>query len=128
MIYKYNNQYSKSIAEGCNQLNISLLQFLKYVKLGIIRTIKLEQRQGKEERIYYYEILKKLLPNDTIIPQFKILDFFVDIYFPEANLVVENNEPYHNIYNLKKMDEERREVFCRKLKCRFKVVIKNWII
>jgi len=57
MIYKYNNQYSKSITEACNQLNISLLQFLKYVKLGIIRTIKLEHRQGKEEG-YIMKFLK----------------------------------------------------------------------
>ncbi|MFW6002473.1 MAG: hypothetical protein ACOCQD_03955 [archaeon] len=105
------------------------MEFLKLRQEGEIKDIKLLPRQGKDERIYF-ELLKQLFPHDLIIPQYEFRletlfekeRYYYDLYFPDAKLIVEFNEPYHNSPKQRIIDERKREIATRILKCQFRIV------
>jgi very-short-patch-repair endonuclease len=64
-------------------------------------------------------LIKTGLPDDTIIKsQYCIDGYFLDMYLPEYNLVIECDEFGHSKYN-KDKDNEREKYIKNKLKCEF---------
>ena len=64
-------------------------------------------------------LIKMGLPDDTIIrTQYCIDGYFLDMYLPEYNLVIECDEFGHSKYN-KDKDNEREKYIKDKLKCEF---------
>ncbi len=64
-------------------------------------------------------LIKSGLPDDTIIKsQYCIDGYFLDMYLPEYNLVIECDEFGHSKYN-KDKDNEREKYIKDKLKCKF---------
>lgn len=86
-------------------------------KLKININLHTDKVVAKESN--YITQIKLGLPDNTIINyQYCVDDYFVDMYLPEYNLVIECDEYGHTKYNNEK-DKERETYIKNKLKCDF---------
>lgn len=76
---------------------------------GAIRTVRQEFVFGKN-------IVENLFSDYEIIPQYKILNYFIDWYIPELNIAIEFDEKYHEN---KKGDNTRQKEIEKELNCKF---------
>ena len=81
--------------------------------------INLHNDKVVSKETYYNTQIKMALPDDININyQYCVDSYFVDMYLPDYNLVIECDEFGHSKYN-KNKDKEREEYIKNKLKCDF---------
>ena len=57
--------------------------------------------------------------NETMIEQYKVDTYRIDLYFPHYNLAIECDEFHHNYSINKSSDAERQQYICDKINCTF---------
>lgn len=68
----------------------------------------------------FWEILSALLRGITkIIPQYKIMEYFIDFYIPEYDLAIEYDEKHHGIPSNVSKDAERQSKIEDKMNLKF---------
>jgi phage anti-repressor protein/very-short-patch-repair endonuclease len=99
---------------------------MKTNKKGIILYKKLAKTNGTEVYIIprtrkelLFEInLNEMFKNITeVIPQYSVLNYRIDFYFPVFNLAIEYDELHHELNHIK--DKERQSLIEQKLECKF---------
>ena len=92
--------------------------FLTYLtSLGlIIKKIVFPNKQETE----FFDIFQQILQGMNIlcIRQFNVLNFFVDLYIPSKNIVIEYDEVESHKSRLTQ-DKERQDKICNILQCKF---------
>ena len=90
-------QRGSNLVAGCDLLK----------EFGVKSSITMYERKFGEDQ--FYSMLCDFLPNTTITRQYAIAGYNVDFYLDEYNLIIEFDEPYHNIESTKISDKKREE-------------------
>lgn len=67
--------------------------------------------------VEFYKVIDKILPGLKKIRQFQIGGYYVDLYIPKLNLVIEYDEHHHNTSGAQIADIRRQEAIESILKC-----------
>lgn len=70
----------------------------------------------RKEILFEIDLNKFLHEITEVVPQYRVLDYRVDFYLPEYNLVIEYDEPAHAYY---KNEEKRKDDIMNYLQCCF---------